>query len=439
MDHAQTSLVPDNLLNTAHDIAEYGIGPEHFCSLCDIAEGTIVRQDTVVRLLDAPPILMHGGAFFGIRESKFENAYTQSSLISHSRSADADGIEHYPEADLEARALAAVYRLHGHPVTFMLPQPGSTDGIFCTDSDKTFQKITQHPDGSWEFGRALSLLPVFTHEERQLEVPWKERLLRTTLANPNAQARREIHHMHAPLEFGDTRVVFHKTAGHATGFVLAGIAESNEIAMGRSTQEGHDEFADYLKRFIDPALDVFTIHLRQPFYHMDTAGPNATGGHMFTHPSAYTPESWDLLKQLFGDKLVEIPLEDVGQAFGGNATCFGSRIYISNAISDRAVSILLEHGYDVILTPIPHTMKGGGGHRCMTSVNPHFYVSGGYDLSFDSRRNGQLSRVSIDYQTALITYTTRAANGQWSETQDISSIVSEFSELHYERQQEMDS
>lgn len=269
----------------------------------------------------------------------------------------------------------------------------------------------------------VTLHPVFTHEKRQVEAPWKERLTRTTLENPDKNARRLILHMHHPMEFGDTRVVFHKTAGKPTGFVLAGIAESNEVAVGRSTEEGHRQFEDYLQEHVDLGIEVVTIHLRQPFYHMDTSGPTGTGGHMFTNRAAYAPQSWELLRHIFGDKLVELPLADIGQAFGGNATCFGNRIYISDAISDTASKMIAERGYDVILTPIRTTMKGGGGHRCMTSVNPHIYVPGGYDLGFDGSRSGTISRVTVDYRTGRITL----------EGEDITPQAQEFEELWRER------
>jgi N-dimethylarginine dimethylaminohydrolase len=412
---------------------DHPIGPEHFVSLCDTAAGTNVAQATLDGWLATPPIIMHAGAYFGIRDTKFENAYTKHSLVEHVRPADIQGIEHYPEADMEARALASMYRLHGHPVTYMLPQSGSADGIFSTDSDKTFQKAEQQADGSWTMGQVVSLLPVFTHQERQIEAPWKERLLRTTHGNPNKSAHRIICHMTNPMEFGDTRIAFHKTAGKSTGFILAGIAESNEIALGRSTTAGHRQFEGFVQEHVSKDIEVVTIHLKQPFYHMDTSGPNCTGGHMFTHRSAYAPESWDVLQQIFGDKLVELPLEDIGHAFGGNATCFGSRVYISDALSDTAMAMIAERGYDVTLTPIRYTMKGGGGHRCMTAVNPHIYVPGGYDLGHDESRTGSISRVVVDYQTGGMLLEQRNSSGAWESVQELDGLVTEHDEIRLER------
>ncbi len=396
---------------------------DHFC-LRDIPASTVLDGGFVRHILDHPPILMHGGMHFGIRQSRYENAFTQHSLDVEPRQPDSHGVTHYPEADLEARALAAMYRLHGHPVLLMPSQPGALDGIFCTDSDKSFQQLTKLADGRYEAGPVLSIMPRFTHEERQSEVPWKERLLRTSVQNPDPAGQRRIVQMAHAMEFGDTRVVFHHIPGAEGGVVLAGLAETTELAMGRSTQEGHREFADYLHEYVNAAIQVITIHLRQPFYHMDTTGPTAKGGHLFTHSAAYTPESWDTLKALFGDKLVEIPLDDIQSGFGGNATSFGRRIYMSDAVSDRAVQMITERGYDVILTPIPHTMKGGGGHRCMTSTNPHYYIQEGYHPDLHHGTNGMVWQVTIDYQADRITLYERGQDGKLSNGTDISHVVS---------------
>lgn len=428
----EKSALTTHNIQSAQDIITHDLGPETFAILNDHPEGDIITDDALQSLLCTPPILMHSGAYFGIKSSRFENAYTKQSLDVEPRHPAEDGIAYYPEADMEARALGAVYRHFGHDVTYILPQPGAIDGIFCTDSDKTFQGVTP-TEGGWKFGRTLSILPRFTHEIRQLEVPWKERLLAATQHHPDPMARRHIVQMKHQLEFGDTRVAFHRTKGKESGFVLAGIAESNEIAIGRSTLNGHEELRGYLKEHIAPELDVVTIHLKQPFYHMDTSGPNTFGGHMFTHPAAYAPESWDTLKQIFGDKLVELPLEDIGLRFGGNATNFGNRIHVSAAISERTARIMAEHGYDVILTPIPHTMLSGGGHRCMTSVNPHIYVPGGYDIALDSSRSGTVWKVDIDYAKATIHMGELEANGKITHAHDLTHTVSEFAELYHQQ------
>lgn len=378
--------------------------------LFDLPEGTEVDLAGLRERLNKPGILMHSGIYFGIRATESENAHTKKALAELCEAGvkpNKHGIYEFPEADLEVHALAAVYSFFGHKVTMMPAQYGAIDGIFSTDSDKTFQLASPTDDKRWVMGKILSITPRFTHESRQVEEPWKRKLLETTLAHHDPKARRRIIQMAKPMEFGDTRVIFHKVSGKDKPFILAGVAETNEMAIGRSTPEGHKEFEGYLKEYLHPDIEVVTVYLRQPFYHMDTTGPRGNGGHLFTNQKAYQPKSWELLQSLFGDGLVELPFEDIADAFGGNATNFGKRMHISDKISEQSIRILREHGYDVILTPIEHTMLGGGGHRCMTSINPHIYVPGGYDsemLGMDFSKTGHLFKVNIDYEVSGIVF-----------------------------------
>jgi len=55
------------------------------------------------------------------------------------------------------------------------------------------------------------------------------------------------------------------------------------------------------------------------------------------------------------------------------------------------------------MTPIHATYKSGGGHRCMTSVNPDIYIEGGYSLdNVNYERTGKLYKVEVEYDSGKI-------------------------------------
>ena len=77
---------------------------------------------------------MHGGAFAGVKATASENWFTKEFLKSTNRPVAGDDIVYTPEADLNIRALAALYRING---SFLYRQTATS-----TQASKT-----------WEFDR----------------------------------------------------------------------------------------------------------------------------------------------------------------------------------------------------------------------------------------------------------------------------------------------
>jgi N-dimethylarginine dimethylaminohydrolase len=329
----------------------------------DTPAGTLIEPDELKHRLERPDLLMVSGLEAGVQATENENWFTQQFL--KTRSSDSKHVIMMPEMDEDVQELVQAYRKNGHTVHVMTATPGHIDGHYSTDSNKTFQAACyDKTSGHWRLERPLTIFPNFTHHHRQPEVLPKKAFFE--------QTHHILYQMEHPMEFGDTRIILRNPGNH---FVLAGLAEDRKVksddtivTIGRSTQEGHHEFETILQAHVDKSMKVYTIHLRQPFYHMDTTGIPCTNGEFFTTRSAYTDESWGLLQDLFGEKLIELPIQDIRDAFGGNGTCFGDQIYISDMVSPRTISLLEDYGYIVNQTSIRHTICSGGGQRCMTSV-----------------------------------------------------------------------
>lgn len=433
---------------TKEDILEHNIGPEHFMSAYDLPKGTILTESQLQEIIKKPGIVMQSAAFAGVANTPSENAHTIAFLARNNRPTK-DGVVYTPEAELNMRTLAALYRHHGHQVTILPPTPGLIDQHYSTDSNKNFQfakKAGKNEEGEqlWELTKPLALSPNFTHESRQGEAVHKRRYLKTTSRNPNQDAQRTLIQMENKMEFGDTRIALLPHPKTGKPFILAGLAATETInidgrdkeVIGRSTKEGHEEFQRHINQHIDPNIEVVTVELKQPFYHMDTTGVVTQDGHFFTCKEAYSEKSWEDLTKLFGNKLVEVPLEDIDKGFGGNATSFGNEIYISDKVSMETAELMASKGFNVNMTPIPWTIASGGGHRCMTSVN-HIAPEDGISVKIDNNRQGAIRIAEIDYGTEeiILKEYDRESKG-WRQIADLTNTVSEYKNLY---KQEMDS
>lgn len=437
-------------------IRRFDIGPEHFVSMNDIPAGTVVPERVLANMLRTPHIVMQSAAFAGVINTASENYHTKYFWATTPYKPAPDGIVYVPEAELNMRALAAMYRYQGHHVTVLPPHPGDIDGHYSTDSNKSFQAVKyvgsdRTGQSHWEFQKPVAISPNYTHESRQPEAVHKKRYLETTYLNPHASAHRILLQMKNKMEFGDTRIPFLRAAGSDRQYILAGIAmrETMDIAegklhedvIGRSTLEGHREFEQYLQQHVDEHLTVQTVYLKQPFYHMDTTGVITQNFHFFTHRAAYgsssdgTSDSWCMLQDLFGEKLVEVPFEDIDKRFGGNATSFGDQIYISDQVSLKTAQIMASMGYDVNLTPVQFTIASGGGHRCMTSVDyvcPDRPVDTGLAeqlLHKQRTGGGSIRRVTVDYQTEVLTLQA-LEHGTWVSIAELTHLATEYKGLY---------
>ena len=69
----------------------------------------------------------------------------------------------------------------------------------------------------------------------------------------------------------------------------------------------------------------------------------------------------------------------------------------------------------------------------MTSVNPHIYVPGGYDITLDSNRSGTVWKVDIDYSKAIIHMGELGTDGKVTQAHDLTDLTTEFRELYHQQ------
>lgn len=106
-------------------------------------------------------------------------------------------------------------------------------------------------------------------------------------------------------------------------------------------------------RLVDPA-----------FYHLDTCFCPLAAGYALYLPQAFDAISQKLLRELFGNRLFEITLEEA-RLFCANAVNIG-RTIIMNQPTSRLTAILSDAGFAVAATPLTEFMKSGGSAKCLT-------------------------------------------------------------------------
>jgi N-dimethylarginine dimethylaminohydrolase len=362
-----------------------GLKPWDIFSFYDIKPGTEFTPEEFRKIMEFPPILMHSAGAYSVEDSTSENGWTQESLN--------EGIKDPQKlkkmALYENAALAGIYSANGHHVNLMLAQPAQRDGVYCTDSDKTVQKFIINEKGNYVAQETVSLIITFMHEDRGNESVWKAETLRE--AGGRQPNPRKVIRMENPKEGGDTRFINFDTEGRKGGFIMMGMLEETDRTHTRSTMAGNIEMGEKLQ------LPIENFKLTGKFYHMDTTGIPRNDGSFFTNKKCYADnESWNTLKEIFGNKLIEVPFKDLEDNFLGNGVCFGKNIYTCDRISDESKRALTKGGYNVFLTPIEAFIDSGGGHRCNTSFM-NYISNNGYKFESKPDEHGQVFRLNIDY------------------------------------------
>lgn len=231
------------------------------------------------------------------------------------------------DVDLAIRqweALRQVYLDLGHVVEEIQPLPGLPDMVFAANGATVID------------GRVLSVQ--FRDPQRADEAPayraWFE------------QAGFEVHDpKHVNEGEGDILL--------AGDFILA----------GTGFRTAHAEHAHIQEVFGRP---VVTLHLVDPrYYHLDTALCVLDERTVAYLPSAFSPGSQAVLRQLFPDAILATPAD--AEVFGLNAVSDGHHVVLPAQATNLA-DALRQRGYHPIGVDLSELRKAGGGPKCCTLV-----------------------------------------------------------------------
>lgn len=220
--------------------------------------------------------------------------------------------------------LRQIYLDLGHTVDEIEPLPGLPDMVFAANGATVLD------------GRVLAAQ--FRDPQRADEAPayrsWFER------------AGFEVHDpKHVNEGEGDILPV--------GGFVLA----------GTGFRTAHAEHAHIQEVFGRP---VITLQLVDPrFYHLDTALCVLDERNVAYLPSAFSPGSQAVLRQLFPDAILAEPAD--AEVLGLNAVSDGHNVVLPAQATGLAAA-LRDRGYNPIGVDLSELRKAGGGPKCCTLV-----------------------------------------------------------------------
>lgn len=119
----------------------------------------------------------------------------------------------------------------------------------------------------------------------------------------------------------------------------------------------------HLARHIDAS--IFALRLvSSEYYHLDTCFCPLANGYALCMPHAFDEASQHLLRQRFGDRLIELTADE-GLQFCANAVCIGENV-VMNRTTPRLAALLGDLGFTLFETPLSEFMKSGGGAKCLT-------------------------------------------------------------------------
>jgi N-dimethylarginine dimethylaminohydrolase len=120
------------------------------------------------------------------------------------------------------------------------------------------------------------------------------------------------------------------------------------------------------EKFLDQFYQqIISLNLVDPrFYHLDTAFCPLLGGALLYFPAAFSIESQEVIKKVFGKRAIAVSDIDAGN-FACNAVNVGDYI-IMNKASDDLKRALGEFEFEVVETPMSEFIKSGGACKCLT-------------------------------------------------------------------------
>ena len=107
------------------------------------------------------------------------------------------------------------------------------------------------------------------------------------------------------------------------------------------------------------------LELADPrFYHLDTCVCVLARGDLMVHAPALTARSLSLLRDLAGDRLIEVSAADANR-LAVNAVCIGDDVVLTHA-SDDLRARLASRGYRVHVAALDPFIRAGGAACCLT-------------------------------------------------------------------------
>lgn len=254
------------------------------------------------------------------------------------------------EAARQWKSLKNIFNSLGVITVDMEPQENQPDLVFTADPSLSFQN---------KDSQLITVFSRFSNEERQIEVDAHAAFFDKELPD------RPLISSHYRIEgtgdnvYDPSRDLFWSGYTHVAG--------RQNAASGRSDQRAHTALSQLT------GVEVVSLAVRRPFFHIDTSMGVLSNGHMVVfrdgmQPLAYQKMLYNAFDR-FGlnreEYLIEVSAEDAAK-YACNLRCVGDTV-IMPEVSHELQERIRSKGYRVITTNLSQFIYSGGSVHCLTN------------------------------------------------------------------------
>ncbi|MFH1159165.1 MAG: arginine deiminase-related protein [Pseudomonadota bacterium] len=255
--------------------------------------------------------------------------------------------------------LREIFNQLGAKTVVMEPDPKNPNQVFTADPSLSFKT---------EQGKLVTIFSRFSNENRQPEVDGQSAFF-------EAEGSHVLINAHFRTEgTGDNvydvfRDVFWSGYTNTPG--------REGAASGRSDQRAHKALSQVT------GVEVISLEVRKPFFHIDTSLAPLPSGHMLCYRGGMSDAAFEKMQQNAFDRyglsrseyLIEVSESDAAR-YACNLRCVGSTIVLpecSQGLQDKLAGI----GYKVIATDMSQFIHAGGAIHCVTNDINETRIPGG--------------------------------------------------------------
>jgi len=260
-------------------------------------------------------------------------------------------------SDKWERLRATLERELGAEIITLEPREGLDDQVFAADASISLCWTDEHGEQA-----GAALLSRFTYEERQPEAELHAAAIEAF--DPTREIKRAGFNIEGCGDnvYDPKRDLFWSGCTRSPDRATAG--------AGRSDPRAHAQLAELT------GVEVVSLEVRKPFFHLDTAVAVLPFGHILCCKDGLAPHAYETLKERafepFGldaeSHLIEVTKEDAAR-YACNVVARGTLVVLPQ-VSDDLLDTLRDRGYE----PLPHDLtefihSGGGPHCLVNQLN----------------------------------------------------------------------
>jgi len=327
---------------------------------------------------DDPVLLMCSPDYYEIRPPHPEAGFCNDFVVQGYKEYSANPVVFRKQAQKQWKALCAIFKAAGVEVVEIEPNEKSTGQVFTADPSLSIVSKNEN-NGTLS---AVTILSRFSNEERQTEVEDTANFFEKKTAD------RPLVQSHYRFEGTGDNVYDSFRDVFWSGYVVN--PSRKTASSGRSDLRAHKALSALT------GVDVISLAVKRPFFHIDTAMAPLSKGHIVCFEDGMQPEAFKKLKaeafDRFGlcsdDYLIPVSSDDA-KKYGCNLVSFGDLVVMPDC-SASLKGAISRAGYEVVTTDMSRFIYCGGAIHCVVNNINQRRIVGGTALAHGYSRKDAL-------------------------------------------------